>query len=73
MNDELAVLKERIAALELLLMRKNAALDVFASKSMWAQFPARGLSFTWWGKADSANPLAFAANERDATEPDDRL
>lgn len=67
-----------IERLKSLLVRKTEALDVFASQCMWVRY-RRTTEDTvecnvieWNGADRCANPMTFAAAERDADEPCDR-
>lgn len=53
------------AHLNLLLLIKEQALDVFASKRMWLPPVQQPQLWAWLGAADYANPMTFAAKERD--------
>lgn len=67
--EQMDRLAAKVVDLELLLMRKSNALDVFASPPLWDQ-PRTG-EYVWQGDNVYLNPMAFAAKERDADEPTD--
>lgn len=60
------------ACLMQLLACKDEALGVFASNRMWGPVDLLGV-FQWMGAGPYADPMAFAARERDRVFPNDSI
>ncbi len=71
---ERAELLAEIDRLQLLVVRKSEALAIVASPSMWDTLLVddEPTSYEWCGTVEFADPMAWAAREAAATEPDDR-
>ena len=62
-------LMAEVAALRLLLIRKNLALSVFATDWMWDGPQDDPENWVWLGIAEYANPIEFAKREMAADKP----
>ncbi len=69
-EKEAASATDELARLNLLLIRKNEALAVFATERMWT-WHAYPSHYGWNGAADFKHPWTFARREAEATEPCD--